>query len=456
MIRTPSCKAAPLIFALTATLTLTSAAAQSKNTRWQEIDVPDGPMDILLPDGSPRTVTPSCAGGPKAGGLEAANTDFKFFVREGNPNRVLFFLDGGGACWDARTCIGSAITGQATYTQEINETAAALDAAGGIFDRQNPDNPYANYTSIFIPYCTADIHWASKDTEYTLPTSPESSVTWTLRHRGADNFLAALHMLNTSITKRNGRPLVEISRAKELTVTGSSAGGYGATLAYPYVAEFAKDARRVNLISDAAIGVLTKEFFEQVIYNASAPGESSWAIAGNLPAWVPGFQDPDFFLTQAAALTAPVPALPETDLVLGFQPALFSALSEYKPDARLASVTTNADTVQVQFFAASLPPTSETNASQGSASDVALFQQVTQLWYQAAAEMLKLTAEVPNYRYFLDIGGCHTFLSDQSCSLFQEGANDLSVADWLTRMIKPGNRGWRNEDAGPPTMLIGN
>lgn len=454
---TPNAQAIRLACATTlATVIFTAPALAGR--QWQEVDVPDGSMMVSLPDGSTRVVRPSCAGGPRMGpsGVESADTDFKFFVREGNPNRVLFFMDGGGACWDATTCIGSALTGQSTYTQEINETASALDGAGGIFDRRDPDNPYANYTAVFIPYCTADIHWASKDTTYNLPTGPDSSITSTLRHRGADNFLAALHMLNTDVTRKNGRPLVDLASARDITVTGSSAGGYGATLAYPYVAEFAHAARRINLISDAAVGVLTEDFFTSVIHDATTPGSSSWAIANNLPAWVPAFQNPDVFLSQAAAQTTPVAGLPGTNLILGFQPALFSALSEYRPQDRLASITTNADTTQVRFFAASLPSTS---AGAGGTSaepqnELALFQQVTGLWYSAAAAMLELTTATPNYRYFMESGACHTFLSDQSCSLYEPGSNGLSIADWITKMIKPGNRRWRNEDAGAPVLLL--
>ncbi|MEE4278154.1 MAG: pectin acetylesterase-family hydrolase [Halieaceae bacterium] len=395
------------------------------------------PMEVVLPDGSARLVEPSCSGSPREGSLEPTSRDFKFFVQPGNPNRILFFLDGGGACWDATTCVTLPFVGQSIHQEAINETAEALDSAGGVFDEDNPDNPYANYTKVFVPYCTGDIHWGSKDTTYTAVLPLVGETEWTIHHRGVDNLLATLHLLNTEVMKNRRKPLVDFASAKDITVTGSSAGGYGATLAYPYIAEFAPDARRLNLISDAAVGVLTEGFFQSVIYNTEMPGSSSWAIAENLPPWVPAFASPDSFL-QAVANTAQPTPLPGTNVVTGFQPALFQALSNYRPDARLSSITTNADIVQVQFFGATLPPGALTNL------------QTIGLWYQVAAEMLSVTAElVPNYEYLLDNGTCHTFLSDGSCSLFDMGATGVSAADWITQMIKPGNRGWRTRDAGP-------
>ena len=204
--------------AVLATLALgLSVNAHAAKNEWDRIDL-EGPIDITLSDGSTRTLEPSCSGGPKPSptGPVPANTDFYFFVQKGNSNRLLFGLDGGGACWDALTCIGSPLAGQSTYTQELDETAEGLAQTGGIFDARNPENPFANYTKIFIPYCSADIHWGSKDTEYTL-----GPITWTIHHRGSDNFLAVLDWL-----KKNGRAAynIDFDRARDVMVTGASAG----------------------------------------------------------------------------------------------------------------------------------------------------------------------------------------------------------------------------------------
>jgi hypothetical protein len=116
-----------------------------------------------------------------------------FFVQRGNTNKLLFGLDGGGACWDAATCVGSPLTGSSTYTVSLNGLPGTIAGAEGIFNTRNRKNPFRNYTKIFIPCCSADIHWGSKDTTYVLNPGQENELPWTIRHRGSDNFTTALY-----------------------------------------------------------------------------------------------------------------------------------------------------------------------------------------------------------------------------------------------------------------------
>ena len=157
---------------------------------------------------------------------------------------------------------------------------------------------------------------------------------------------------------------------------------------------------------------------------------------------MPAFQFAETFLTAASAPTAfdidgPLGPVPSVDLLLGFQPALFQALADYKPDAQFASMTTNLDLVQVGFYGATVPAGTPGPAVAGQ-------------WFFAASTMLNATASIPEYRFFLDDGTCHTYLGDFACPLFDEGANGVSVGQWIENMIKPGNRAWDNLSAGPP------
>ena len=407
-----------------AAVALTAGAlSHAANETWTQIDLV-GPIETELADGTPRTLHPSCSGGPVLREGSPApvpgNTDYYFFVQKGNPNRILIALDGGGACWDAATCIGSPLTGNSTYTVELDESPARLANAEGIFDSTNPENPYKNYTKIFVPYCSADVHWGSRDTEYTLPLpTPPGPLTWTIHHRGTDNFLAVLDWLQKYGREAYG---IDFDRARDVTVTGASAGGYGANVAFAYVAELTPRAR-LNLISDAAIGVQTADFYKTAIYDPADPGASNWGVLANLPPWVDGL-DETLLATGA-------------DDPLGFVPSVFMALAEYKPDARLATLTTNLDTVQVFFYGLQKgdppPPEAETFVE----------------WYTAMSQMTALTAMLPNYRFFIEDGTFHTFIGDDE-AVYDVGANGISLADWIEAMIKPGNRAWDNLDAGSP------
>ena len=394
-------------------------AAQAAQSGWEQIYL-EGPIETKLPDGTTRILHPSCSGGPERteAGIVPANTDYFFFVQGGNPKRLLIGLDGGGACWNAGTCIGSPLTGDSTYTVSLDETPARIAAAEGIFNADNPENPFRNFTKIFVPYCSADVHWGSKDTTYVLNLGPENTLPWTIHHRGMDNFLAVLDWLQKQGRKRYR---VKLDRVREVTITGASAGGYGAALAFTYVAELTPRAR-YNLICDSAIGVLNQDFYTTAIYDLAFPGSESWGVQRNLPSWVPNFDE---------ALLAQGVAFPN-----GFMPSVIATVARYKPDANLASLTSNLDFVQIFFYGLmkGVVPPDEATAGE---------------WYLSMAQITAATATLPNYRYFIDDGTFHTFIGSNE-QFYNVGANGISVADWVRAMIKPGNRIWENLDAGPP------
>ena len=70
-------------------------------------------------------------------------------------------------------------------------------------------------------------------------------------------------------------------------------------------------------------------------------------------------------------------------------------------------------------------------------------------WYFTMAALTGQTAALPNYRFFIEDGTFHTFIFSDD-QFYQSGANGVSVADWISAMIKPGNRPWDNLDAGAP------
>ncbi|MEM1187900.1 MAG: pectin acetylesterase-family hydrolase [Pseudomonadota bacterium] len=425
-------------FAVRAGLAVTTAclSALSMNIHakegWQRIEVPSE-MTVTLADGTMRDVSPSCSGGPTLinpelppgpGNLAPADTDFAFFVKPGNENRILFFMDGGGACWDAETCIGSPLIGDSSYAQSVTETVEGLEQAGGVLSSSNGDNPFKKYTQVFVPYCTGDIHFGTKDTTYTLPLGPGVTVPWTIRHRGVDNFLATIHMLNTSVRKNENTLVANFDKARRIMVTGVSAGGYGATAVFPYIAEDARPKAKLNLVSDSAVGVQTNEFYSGVIYDVD--GNDSWGVVDALPPWVPAYSDPDFFLNQATGNAAQ------------FQPLLWQALSSYKPEARLASVTPNLDSVQIGFYAITRPGVS--------------IAEVAAEWYLNALSILNQTAALPNYRIFIEEGAFHTFLASDR-RFYEAGVLGIPLRNWIRAMTRPGDGAWENLDAGPPALL---
>ena len=88
-------------------------------------------------------------------------SDYHFFVRPGDPAKLMVYLQGGGACWFRENCDPHM---NPTYTIRINDDFKPLDF--GAFNTNHPDNPIADYTVVYAPYCTADVHLGQQDTSY--------------------------------------------------------------------------------------------------------------------------------------------------------------------------------------------------------------------------------------------------------------------------------------------------
>lgn len=397
-------------------LALASTAAQAaRKADWEQIFL-NGPMAVTLPDGSRRTVEPSCSGGPvmTAAGPVPGDTQFSFFIKRGNPNKLLVGFDGGGACWNEATCIGSVLTSSPTYSRVVDETPESLAQGQGVFDDRNPDNPFGEYTKVFVPYCTADVHWGSRDTTYVLPLPGGGSLPWRIRHRGSDNLIAVLDWLKRNGTSRS----LDLARVQDMTVTGLSAGAYGTVNGFGYFAT-ATPRARLNLVADAGIGVQTKAFFDQAVYNAA--GTEVWGVSKNLPVWVPGMST---MLPTASAN----PSL--------LVPLAFQANALWKPNAKFSSITAQLDLVQIGFYSLM-----KGNFNPGLAE---AFE-----WYAGMRSITAATAALPNYRYFIESGNFHTFLANDQYT-YQKGVHGISVAHWITQKIKPGARVWDNLTAPAP------
>src|SRR5262245_2014045 len=82
----------------------------------------------------------------------ADGSEFNFWVRDANPAKVVLYLEGGGACFDATSC---AFTNEQTTLYDWNispDDHPSLRA--GIFDFGHDDNPFADYSVVYVPYCT--------------------------------------------------------------------------------------------------------------------------------------------------------------------------------------------------------------------------------------------------------------------------------------------------------------
>ena len=327
---------------------------------------------------------PSCSGAP------GTDDEFTFFVKGGKRNNIVIFFDGGGACWDTMNCLY-----YSTYTEEQTEELWQFseDMAGmGIFDQTKKDNPFRDWGYVFIPYCTGDLHWGAKDTVYPDYQDQISGVdSWTIKHRGFVNFQAVLEYLKNN-TNYPGK----------IFVTGSSAGSYGATLAFPYIKE-AFQWSNSYLLGDAGNGVLGGTFPTEGIVN--------WNV--QMPDWI----FPDGYSSELTIAD------------------IYTAIAAEYPWKQFAQYTTAFDATQIFFYNVMLninEPWEWENVT----------QEVALTWHVMMRNYAYTTAaDSPNYRYYIAEGKDHTVLAYDK--FYDEDSAGLPLTEWIKRMLKNQNK-WEN------------
>jgi hypothetical protein len=189
----------------------------------------------------------------------ADGSEFAFWKRRADPTKVVFFLDGGGYCYDAATCAftGLGAGGEENYDWRIYGDDPSRD--GGIFDFARADNPFRDYSFISVPSCTGDAHLGDVTRNY----SPRLTV----EHNGFVNGTAALSYLAE-----------QYPDAAQVVVVGKSVG----SVAAPVYGGLASD-----LLPDARVTVFggqSGHVPDDPDLNAEIFGER-WGAYANMPDW---------------------------------------------------------------------------------------------------------------------------------------------------------------------------
>jgi hypothetical protein len=160
-------------------------------------------------------------------------SQYKFFMRRTSSPNLLFFFEGGGACWDYDTCSGRAgVLGAANpngitddyMTQFTAKYVSPIvnGADPGLPLRSRKDIATKDWNIVYMPYCTGDVHIGNRNATYVDQTGAQPPLTW--NHSGYTNTLAAVNYAHQQIPTVN-----------KLLVTGYSAGGTATASAYWFV-----------------------------------------------------------------------------------------------------------------------------------------------------------------------------------------------------------------------------
>jgi hypothetical protein len=272
----------------------------------------------------------------------ARDSTFAFRVRPGLPDKVMIFLNGGGACWRTQDCDPK---GKPTYTMTV-DSANDVSVRTGLLDVANDANPVRDYTMVFVPYCTGDVHLGTRQVDYEVKGSDK---TISIRHGGGANLEAVLDWVFTNI--RNPRTVF---------VTGVSAGAIPSPVVAERVARHYPRARVVQL-GDGAGGYHTP----------AVPGIlAEWGATDYLA------DDPAFRSTDSASFT--------------FE-RMYTAAARVAPRVHYAQVNTTEDATQLYFLSM-------------------LGVKNTPLVRQLADAYEEIQGAVPSFRTYTAPGKAHTIL----------------------------------------------
>jgi hypothetical protein len=211
------------------------------------------PVDAGTDDSTWEQVVPG-------GDCECADgSEFAFWARNADPTKVVFFLDGGGACFDATTCAFTRGPGGGSENYDWSIFGEDPAREGGIFDFSRADNPFLDYSFIYVPACTGDVHLGDVTRQY--------APALTVEHNGFVNGTAALGYLAERYPE-----------AAEVVVIGKTDGSIAAPVYGGLVADLLPDAEVT------VFGAQSGHIPDDPDLNAEVLGEL-WGAYDNMPDW---------------------------------------------------------------------------------------------------------------------------------------------------------------------------
>jgi hypothetical protein len=142
------------------------------------------------------------------------------FTKERDPDNLVVFLNGGGACWqDFYFCN---LQSSQDPPNESGIFADSFDTGSEIID-----NPFDDWSMMWVSQCDGSIYSGDNELEDENPAWEAIAGTTTRRHRGLRNMTAALDLAGEVWPS-----------PRKLLLTGSSAGGAGVQANGPFVARF--------------------------------------------------------------------------------------------------------------------------------------------------------------------------------------------------------------------------
>lgn len=187
-----------------------------------------------------QVVLPFATWGSRCG--DGSNYAFQMrLAPAGQPvERVVVFMQGGGVCFDGPGCAGTS----ANLFEALNDGMVT----GGIMSSTAATNPFRDWTKVYLPYCTQDLHIGGG----TTTVYPQITVH---RHGGLNVRAAMQYVRDVIWAELDATDPLGYRADRPLTVfTGGSAGGYGAAYNYHWMLDDLGWVR-TTAVPDAALAM---------------------------------------------------------------------------------------------------------------------------------------------------------------------------------------------------------
>jgi hypothetical protein len=166
-----------------------------------------------------------------------------FYVHFTESSNLLFYLEGGGACTSPGFCaynpknVNQALAGDGqTLIGSVGGAIGIRQQPGkeGVFNFSNASNPFKDWSQVYVPYCTGDVHFGTRK-DVQIPGLD-----------GKQQFVGYFNM-----QKFVGRIVPTFKdKVKRVVLTGASAGGFGTSLNYSMVQD-AFETAQVIAVNDS-------------------------------------------------------------------------------------------------------------------------------------------------------------------------------------------------------------
>jgi hypothetical protein len=204
-----------------------------------------------------------------------------FFLHRGSAPKLMIFLEGGGACMNDHLCafnqknVNESFAGDGlTLLNSTLGTVADRQQPGvfsqqdhkgspaGLFELDNPMNPMKDWSEIYVPYCSGDVHFGTKKDGSVKGLSGQQFM-------GYSNMKLFISRIVPTFA----------GKLERVILAGSSAGSLGALLNYSMVQD-SFGSVHVDVIADSGLPFRDK-YWPACLQQRY---RDNWGFADSLPA----------------------------------------------------------------------------------------------------------------------------------------------------------------------------